>query len=155
VVRHLITDRRLAMARVTVINDSPEFLELMRFLLDDLDHDMVGLEAVRTSIHEVADTKPDLLVIDLRLANTPQEVSGWELMLLARSHRDLGRLPIILCTADVRFVTERADDLAEIAGVHVITKPFDLADMEGLIERLLAEAGTTSQAPELRVLEAD
>ena len=32
--------------------------------------------------------------MDLRLENRPQEVSGWELMLLARSHKKLRAVPI-------------------------------------------------------------
>ena len=137
------------MARITVINDSSDFLELMRELIDELGHDMTGLVAVKASIHEVVDTEPDLLVVDLVLANTPQEVSGWELMLLARAHRALHKVPIIVCTADVWAIKQRATDLQMIADVHVMTKPFELGEMTQLIEDLLAPdyIGSASTIP--------
>ena len=70
-------------------------------------------------------------------------------MLLARSHKLLRNVPIILCTADVWTVKQRATDLEQIASVHVLTKPFAVDDMTQLIEELLAadhEAGRLSQA---------
>ena len=125
------------MARVTVINDSSQFLDLMRELLADLGHEMVGFEAVKISIEEVVDSRPELLVVDLRLEDRRQEVSGWELVILARTHRQLLGVPIILCTADVWELKKRADDLELIADVHVRTKPFTLEAMSDLVTRLL------------------
>jgi CheY-like chemotaxis protein len=127
------------MARVTVINDSTEFLDLMRDLLTDLGHEMTGYEAVETSIEEVVASDPQLLIVDLRLQNRPQEISGWELIILARSHRRLTKVPVILCTADVWELKKRAKDLEQIAGVHVLTKPFDMEEMCTLVQRLLGE----------------
>jgi hypothetical protein len=47
VVRHLITDQEAAaMARVSVINDSSDFLDFMRELLTSLGHEMTGFRAV-------------------------------------------------------------------------------------------------------------
>ncbi|TMB82647.1 MAG: response regulator [Chloroflexi bacterium] len=136
------------MARITVINDSSEFLDLMRELVTSLGHQMAGLEAVHTSIEEVVRTKPDLLLVDLRLENTPQEVSGWELVILAKAHHDLLNVPVILCTADVWELKKRTRDLEQIADVHVRTKPFQIDDMSELIERLLKTSRTkrTSRA---------
>jgi CheY-like chemotaxis protein len=128
------------MARVTVIDDSSEFLNLMRDLLTLLDHEMTGFMAVEASIEEVVASKPELLIVDLRLQDRPQEISGWELIILARSHRHLTKVPVILCTADVWELKKRARDLEQIAGVHVRTKPFDVDEMCDLIQRLLNAA---------------
>ena len=140
------------MARITVIDDSSDFLELMRELVDELGHDMTGMLAVTSTIHEVVDTEPELLVVDLVLANTPQEVSGWELMLMARGHRALRSVPIILCTADVWGVKQRASELKQFAAVRVITKPFELDEMSQLIEDLLAADYEAVRASEAHVL---
>jgi DNA-binding NtrC family response regulator len=131
------------MARVTVINDSSEFLDLMRDLLASLGHEMIGFEAVESSIEQIVDSRPDLLIVDLRLQDTPQVMSGWELLVLARSHRHLLSVPVILCSADTWELSKRAADLEEIAGVHVRTKPFDMDDMCDLITRLLDEPQPT------------
>ncbi|MDQ4036181.1 MAG: response regulator [Chloroflexota bacterium] len=127
------------MARVTVVDDSSDFLDLMRDLLGTLGHEMVGFEAVGASIEELVDSQPDLLVVDLRLQDTPQVISGWELIVLARSHRQLLGTPVVLCSADVWELKKRAKDLEQIANVHVLTKPFDVDVMCGLITQLLAD----------------
>jgi len=137
------------MARVTVINDSPQFLGLMKDLLTSLGHEMIGFEAVETAFEQVVASDPDLLVVDLRLEDKRQEVSGWELIILARAHADLLDVPIILCTADLWELEKRATDLEQIADVYVRTKPFEVDAMCDLIQRLLADsrvgelAGTT------------
>jgi hypothetical protein len=43
------------MARVTVINDSSAFLDLMREILLEANHHMTGFQAVETSIEDVPD----------------------------------------------------------------------------------------------------
>jgi CheY-like chemotaxis protein len=130
------------MARVTVIDDSEEFLALMQDVLLTLGHEMAGFQAVQASIEEIVDSNPELLVVDLRLQDRPQEISGWELIILARSHRHLRDVPIILCTADVWELKKRARDLEQVAGVHVRTKPFELDEISELIQRLLDEPPT-------------
>ncbi len=49
-------------------------------------------------------------------------------------------MPVILCTGATWEIKKRASDLQQIAGVHVITKPFQVDQMIGLVDRLLAEA---------------
>lgn len=131
-----------ATARVTVIDDSVDFLLLMEEILDVLGHSMTGLQAVETSVEEVVATTPDLLVVDLRLENAPQQISGWELVILARAHRELLDVPIILCTADLFELKRRMPELREIAGVRVVTKPFELDEISELIGRLLPAEGS-------------
>ena len=135
------------MAHVTVVNDSREFLELMHDLISDLGHEMVGFKAEATSIDELVETEPNLLIVDLRLEDTPQLISGWELLVLARSHRKLVATPVILCTADAWELKKRAADLEQIAGVHIRVKPFDLNDMADLIRQLLDANPPSPAAP--------
>jgi CheY-like chemotaxis protein len=132
------------MARITVIDDSAEFLQLMRDILTELHHDMTGFKAVAASIEQVVDSAPELLIVDLRLEDRPQEMSGWELMVLARAHRKLLGVPIILCSADVRELTRRSAELEQVANVHVMPKPFHLDEISDLIARLL---GTSALRP--------
>jgi CheY-like chemotaxis protein len=125
------------MARVTVVNDSEEFLALMAEILGDLGHQMTGYRAIEVSIDCVVGSAPDLLIVDLRLDDKAQELSGWEVMLLARAHPTLRGVPIILCTADIYGIAERETELAEIGGVELVTKPFTIDEMAEVIGRLL------------------
>jgi CheY-like chemotaxis protein len=134
------------MARITVINDSSEFLDVMDDLISAIGHQMTGFNAVAVSIEEVVASQPLLIVLDLRLENQAQEISGWELLALARAHQALQSVPIILCTAATWELEKRADDLARIAQVHIRTKPFAVEDMVALITDLLPKAATGSRA---------
>jgi DNA-binding NtrC family response regulator len=127
------------MARISVIDDSAEFLQLMHELLAGLGHQPTGFQTVEASIESVVASDPELLIVDLRLRDGPQSISGWELVVLARSHRHLLATPVILCSADAWALRERARDLEQLDGVHVRPKPFALDEMSDLIERALAE----------------
>jgi DNA-binding response OmpR family regulator len=131
--------RRRSRGRITAINDSTEFLELMHdFLGEDLGYQFTGLTAVDTTITQVLDTRPDLLMLDLVLEDKPQALSGWELLVLARGHRDLRHCPVIVVSGDVQGILKtRADELASMANVHVMIKPFALDELEPLVRRLL------------------
>jgi DNA-binding response OmpR family regulator len=124
-------------ARITVINDSSEFLAVMNQLVGSMGHVMAGFDAVDASLDEVVATHPDVLIIDLRLEDKRQAVSGWELLALARAHRDLQSVPVILCTADTSELERRAAELEHIANVHVRPKPFAIHEMTNLIDELL------------------
>lgn len=128
------------MVRVTVIDDSAEFLEMMGHVLEELGHHMSGLPGIETSVEEVVGTQPELLMVDLRLDNSPQQVSGWELLRLVRSHRDLHDVPVIVCSGDLRELKNRSRDLAEIENVHVQPKPFSLDEIGRLVDRLVPTA---------------
>ena len=130
------------MARVSVIDDSSAFLDMMRDLIEDLGYEMIGFEAVTASMEQIVESQPDLLIVDLRLQDTPQLISGWELLVLARSHRHLMSTPVILCSADVWELKKRAKDLEQIAGVYVRTKPFDMGEMSELITQLIEGEGS-------------
>ncbi|HEX7172588.1 MAG TPA: response regulator [Candidatus Limnocylindria bacterium] len=137
------------MARVSVIDDSPEFLLLMSDLLASLGHQMTGFEAVGASIESIVASDPQLLIVDLRLRDGAEKISGWELVVLARSHRELLSTPVILCSADVWELKQRTRDLEQITGVHVRTKPFDVDEMCDLVQHLVADGQRpTLEAPE-------
>jgi CheY-like chemotaxis protein len=84
--------------RVTVINDSSEFVDVVREALGADGCVVTGFNANEVQLDAVVASRPELLIVDL-LLGTQQETSGWELMLLARapptaSHSDhpvLGR----------------------------------------------------------------
>ncbi len=56
-----------AVARVTVVNDNPEFLELMRELIEDERHVVTTIDGDRDdALALVVASRPELLIIDLR-----------------------------------------------------------------------------------------
>ena len=120
--------------RISVINDNPEFLELMSAILDeDAGYSVALVMGESASIGEIAATDPDLIIVDLLLGGA----SGWELVALARADARLSGVPIIICSADVTALRAREPELNEIGNVHVLAKPFGIDEVTGMVERLI------------------
>ena len=129
------------MARVTVINDQPEFLGVMREVLDELGHDAIAMEGSTVTIDQIADAGPELLIVDLRMQNEILN-DGWGLIVAARAHPELQDVPIVISSGDHEFLTRRAEEISELADVHPLAKPFATRDVEELLDRLLERPGS-------------
>jgi CheY-like chemotaxis protein len=123
--------------RIAVVNDNPEFLELMSAILDeDAGYDVTLFNGQEIGVAELAATDPHLIIVDLLLGGA----SGWEIVTIARADESLAPVPIIVCSADVTALRERAGDLERIGNVHVLAKPFAIDDITGLVEDLIGRA---------------
>ena len=132
------------MARITVVNDSEEFLAVMRDVFDTLGHMPTVLNAAQATVDEVASTRPHLLVVDLRLGSASILDDGWALIVGVRAHPDLADVPIIVCSGDVLFLRERSEEIAALADVHALEKPFGVSEVEELVRNLLDRRETRS-----------
>jgi CheY-like chemotaxis protein len=120
--------------RISVVNDNPEFLELMSAILDeDAGYEVALFDGENTSIAELVQSGPDLVIIDLVLGGA----SGWEIVTLTRAEPKLADVPVIVCSADVTALRERSDELARIGDVHILEKPFSLDQITEIVERLI------------------
>lgn len=127
--------------RITVVNDNPEFLEMMNVLLEEesgynvttIDGDEIeDVEPIRRS-------RPELLIIDLRLRREGG-LSGWGVLQAVRRDPELSRLPIILCTGDLQGLEEHAEAIVQDPKVETLQKPFHVAELENLVRRFIGEA---------------
>ncbi len=120
--------------RISVVNDNPDFLELMSAILDeDAGYDVTLFDGEKTSIAELVASRPELVIVDLVLGG----VSGWEIVTLSRADETLAKLPIIICSADVTALRERSSELERIGNVHILEKPFSLDEITDAVERLI------------------
>ena len=122
--------------RVSVVNDNPEFLELMRDILEGDRYDASIINGERISgIEAIRATHPELLIVDLRLSHPT--ITGWDIAKQIRADPELARVPMILCTGAPDEVRERAAELAALPHVEVLAKPFALGELESMVARLL------------------
>ena len=54
-----------------------------------------------------------------------------------RAEPKLADLPIIICSADVTALRERAAELERIGNVHILEKPFSLDEITDIVEGLI------------------
>jgi len=123
--------------RISVLNDNADFLELMSAILDeDAGYDVRLFNGQQIGIDQLADSDPNLIVVDLLLGGA----SGWEVVTLSRADERLADVPIIVCSADIAALRDRAEELQQIGNVHVLAKPFGIDEITGLVERLIGRA---------------
>lgn len=127
------------MARVTVVNDNPEFLELVRDILEDDRYDATTIDGDRPdAVEAIVAARPDLLMIDLRMGT--DRMHGWDVAQRVRSDERFDQLPILLCSADVPALREMAAQLGAEHRIRCIEKPFSIDQLITVIDELLSHA---------------
>ncbi len=127
--------------RITVVNDNPEFLEMMNVLLEEESgYDVTTIDGDEIEdVEPIRRSRPELLIIDLRLRREGG-LSGWAVLQAVRGDPELGRLPIILCTGDLQGLEEHAEAIVQDPKVETLQKPFHVAELEDLVRRFVGEA---------------
>jgi two-component system, OmpR family, response regulator VicR len=134
---------------ILVINDTQEILDLMQELLEDEGY-RVTTSLALLDITKVKALVPDIIVQDLLFEGT-QEL-GWKFLTLARLDPQLARVPLVLCTAAVRTVTnpEMAEQLNQ-KGIRVVLKPFTIEDLLATLDEVRAAQSLINQDADGRV----
>ncbi|HNP73013.1 MAG TPA: response regulator [Kouleothrix sp.] len=123
-----------ARKRVTIVNDHPEFLELLSDFLGEEGYDVTTFPKHQGAFEQIKSSCPDAVICDLMFDNLP---SGWALIDMLYLDAATRPIPVILCSAATRYVQEIAPSLAG-KGIRWLEKPFAL---EKLLE-ILAEIDT-------------
>jgi DNA-binding response OmpR family regulator len=121
-------------ARILVVNDTQEILELFRIFLEEEE----GYEVVLSGfpiqhIKEVEHINPDLIILDLVFGD---EKTGLQMLQMLKMQRSTAAIPIIVCTAALDVVREQEGYFVS-QGVHVVYKPFDLDHLITNVKQLL------------------
>jgi CheY-like chemotaxis protein len=125
------------MARVTVVNDNPDFLDLVHDILEDDRYDATTVDGDRPdALDLILESRPDLLMIDLRLGS--DGLHGWKIAQAVRREPGLDSVPILVCSADTLALQQIESDLAATQRVEALTKPFSVDQLTDAIDRLLA-----------------
>jgi CheY-like chemotaxis protein len=110
-------------------------------------HDLLangeGYDVVSTShwpkgLEFIKDTRPDLVILDLMMG---REQTGWAVLDLLRDDPATSDIPVILCSAAAPALQQCPARAANHGAVESVAKPFDVDDLLGVIERLLADSG--------------
>ncbi len=105
--------------RVFVVEDDPDFRELVRDVLSRAGFDVEVAEDGFAALSHIRRSIPDLMVLDLRMPN----LDGVEVLKLLRSTEVGSRIPVVVTTGATVDAT-----LRELAST-VLQKPFAMADL--------------------------
>ncbi len=115
---------------IMAVDDNPDILKLMRFLLDD-EFDLICCSSGREGLKKLREFNPDLVLCDVMMP----EMDGYAFCKEMKSDPDLAHIPIILVTARagaemlVKGIDSGADDY--------LPKPFDSMELKARIRSLL------------------
>jgi CheY-like chemotaxis protein len=129
--------------RITVVNDNPEFLELMHALLEEgsgYDVSTIDGDTIR-DVEPIRQSHPQLLIIDLRWRH--DGLAGWDILLSVRQDPELSELPIILCSGDLKGLEEHAKEIEGDPKIEILQKPFHLVALEDLVRRFVGEPASS------------
>lgn len=133
------------MARITVVDDYPDFLSAMYAILDGIaGHAVAAFTGSDATLDGLVRTMPELLILDLHVLDGGG--TGQGIASLAQTAPALRDVPIILCSGDVSRLRDEATRL-RANGVYTLAKPFDVADLTALVDRALREGAGGVSAP--------
>lgn len=126
---------------ILVVNDDPAILELFEELLSE-DGYRVTLDKFERETSELLDIvrelQPDLVLLDFIIGG---ERKGWQLLQVIKMDRSTRDIPVLVCTAAVKQVTELSTHLDELK-VHVVIKPFDIDVLLTIIGKIWQADGS-------------
>ncbi len=136
--------------RVLVVNDTQEILELFDDILSEMGLEVVQMTYAPRELQRIRETKPDLIILDLVFGE--RELLGWQLLQKIRMDRTLEGMPVVVCSAALKMLTEIQGYLTE-QNVVVVVKPFNVAQLEEAVLLALRAEGH-EQPPNARSLSA-
>lgn len=130
-------DGKMADTKPTVVcvEDDPEIIELIRFILDRKGFEFIGAIGGREGLETMRRVKPDLVLLDLMMP----EMDGWEVYKQMKADDKLKDIPVIVVTADGQPITR-------VLGLHIahvddfITKPFGPQELVQSINKVLGKS---------------
>jgi CheY-like chemotaxis protein len=130
--------------RVLIANDTQEILELFKDILEGMGFETVLISFAPREMDQVRQARPDIIILDLIFGG--RELAGWQLLQKIRMDRDLERIPVILCSAAVRDISEQQGYLTE-QGVLIVLKPFTVSQLEEALLRAVEMADEKAAPP--------
>ena len=134
-------------ARVLVVNDTQEILELFRMILEgEMGYEVILSGFPIQNIDDIERIKPDLIILDLVFED---EKTGMQMLQMLKMKHSTATIPVIICTAAINSVREQEGYLVS-QGVHVVYKPFDIEHLITHVKQLLESHEHISSAIETK-----
>lgn len=130
--------------RVLVVNDTQEILELFADILGGMGLDVVLMSYAPRELDRVRTIDPDLVILDFVFGE--KELLGWQLLQKLRMDRALEHIPVVVCSAAIRAISDLQGYLTE-HGVITVTKPFNVRQLEEAVLQALDVGGLGAARP--------
>ena len=118
------------MARIMVVDDESDVVELIKFMLEKDGHQVIPAYNGRECLERVETTKPQLIILDIMMP----EMDGYTVNNHLQEKEDTKSIPVIILTAKGQM-----RDLFEL-GTNVVAfmeKPFDPRGLRDKIREIV------------------
>ena len=146
--------RKAAMAKILVVDDEPDAIELIKFNLKGAGYDVLTAADGDEALKKARAVLPDLIILDVMLP----EVDGLEVCKILRRDQRVSATPVLMLTAKAAEI-DRVLGL-ELGADDYVTKPFSPRELILRVKRLLrsgqpAPAGVKEDEITLKELRLD
>ena len=118
------------MARILLIEDDPNALEMLRFRFQKAGYEIIEAHDGDTGLLQALHL-PDLIVLDVRIP----KMDGWALCKLLKTETRTQKIPIIMLTGCSQSIQE---EYGKLCGADAyLTKPWDPKELMETTQRLL------------------
>lgn len=129
-----------ARPHVFVVNGAPDFLNLMRELLQDEDYNVTTTNFVPDTFDQIAAAHPAALVLDLAVGQR----GGWDLLEALHADAATAGIPVIIVSTDPAYLARAEGLAARYGATGLLRKPFDLEEMLALVRAALGQSRMTA-----------
>jgi len=129
--------------RILLIEDDPDFIRLVSYELELESYCVVNATSLRDARAKIKQSKPDLIILDLRLPDG----DGIEFCKELRSNNATKHFPVIMLTSKDK-VTDKIVGL-KFGADDYVTKPFEPGELLARIEALFRRTGRIEEPQKL------
>lgn len=130
------TSEQMQRKHVFVVNGAPEFLDVVRELLQGERFNVTTTNFVPRSFESIEVAQPDLLIIDLVV----NEMAGWDLLVQLRDAVSTSGIPVLLVSTSPKLLDRAKHEHEAFGGDRYLVKPFDIDDLLDLVTELIGTA---------------
>lgn len=121
---------------IFAINGDPDFLNVVRVLLQDERYNVTTTNFVPRTFDQIAALQPSLLLVDLAIGKQ----AGWELLERLHEETSTRNIPLIVVSNDPELLDRARQDEKRYGGKNFIAKPLDLDALIRTIQSLTGDS---------------
>ena len=121
---------------IFVVNGDPDFLNIVRALLQDERYNVTTTNFVPRTFDQIAALQPALLVVDVVIG----ERAGWDLLDRLQAAASTHDIPVIVTSTDPRLLDRARANPQRYGRQRFLDKPMDLDALLAMIEELIGKA---------------
>ena len=127
---------QMARKHIFAVNGSPEFLDVLRQLLQEEHYIVTTTNFVPRTFEQIEAVSPDLLIVDI----TVGQQAGWDLLERLHAQAFTEGIPVIVTSTEPKLLEKAQAESARFGGRRFLAKPLDIDELLESIQLLIGPA---------------